>query len=59
MKKSLLLFLVLFYINAFASGTTEKICHEKEVKGKKTNVCKSVKVHKQVEDDTKVPTKKK
>jgi hypothetical protein len=59
MKKSLLVVLALFSASVFASGTPTKICHDKVVKGKKATVCKTVKVHKQVEGDTKVPTKKK
>ena len=40
------------------AAETKRICHDKEVKGKMTKVCKDVKVHKKLEG-TKVPEKKK
>jgi hypothetical protein len=42
----------------FAEYEMKKVCHDKEVKGKMTKVCKDVKVHKKLEG-TKVPEKKK
>lgn len=35
---------------------TKKVCHDKVVKGKTTQVCKTIKVHKKL-DGTKVPPK--
>ena len=34
---------------------TKQVCHERVVKGKKVNQCKTIKVHKKF-DGTKVPT---
>ena len=60
MKKIITAFMLAFlFTNVYAAGVQEKVCHDKVVKGKKTTVCKMVKVHKKVEGDTKVPTKKK
>ena len=53
MKKSLILILAVFSVTAFAVET-KKVCHEKNGK----QVCKNVKVHKQLEGETKVPEKK-
>ena len=57
--KTLIAFVILtFSFNVFAEFEMKKICHDKEVKGKMTKVCKDVKVHKKLEG-TKVPEKKK
>jgi hypothetical protein len=46
--------LLVFNIHA---GETKKVCHvEKDRKGKETQVCREVKVHKKL-DGTKVPPK--
>ena len=60
MKKSLLAIILAFAVTSvYAGGVATKICHDKVVKSKKVTACKMVKVHKKVEDTTKVPTKKK
>jgi hypothetical protein len=59
MKKLITLVLAFCCVSVYAEGVSQKVCHDKEVKGKTTTVCKVVKVHKKVDDDTKVPTKKK
>ena len=46
----------LLSVNVYAAET-KKVCHDKEVKGKVTQVCKNVKVHEKLEG-TKVPPKK-
>jgi hypothetical protein len=58
MKKSLLIVLALFCVSVYAEGVPTKVCHDKVVKGKKQTVCKVVKVHKKVDNDTKVPVRK-
>ena len=58
MKTLITLIILTFSFNVFAEYQTKKVCHDKEVKGKMTKVCKDVKVHKKLEG-TKVPEKKK
>ena len=53
-----LLILTLAFATCSVASETKRICHDKEVKGKMTKVCKDVKVHKKLEG-TKVPEKKK
>jgi len=59
--KKLLISLITLSVLSFsveAATKTKKVCHDKVVKGKTTQVCKNVKVHKKLEG-TKVPDKKK
>ena len=58
MKKSLLIILAIFSVSTYAVET-QKVCHDKVVKGKTTQVCKQVKIHQKLSDATVVPTKKK
>jgi len=44
-----------FFVNVSEAVETQKVCHD--VKGKQ--VCKMVKIHKKIEDATKIPEKKK
>lgn len=53
-----LLILTFAFATCSVAEETKRICHDKEVKGKMTKVCKDVKVHKKLEG-TKVPEKKK
>ncbi len=53
-----LLILTFALATCSVAAETKRICHDKEVKGKMTKVCKDVKVHKKLEG-TKVPEKKK
>jgi hypothetical protein len=41
-----------------AMADTSKVCHAKVVKGKTTQVCKTIKVHKKLDDATAIPVKK-
>lgn len=54
MKKLILITLAIFSVSAFAVET-QKVCHEKNGK----QVCKIVKIHKKLDEVTKVPEKKK
>ena len=54
--KKLMLLLCLVPTLAFAGGEMKKVCHTEKVKGKDTEVCKTIKVHKKLEG-TKVPPK--
>lgn len=54
MKKTLLIVLSIFSVSTFAVES-QKVCHEKNGK----QVCKIVKIHKQLSDTTTVPVKKK
>lgn len=58
MKKILfaLITLSLISFNAVSAPETKRVCHNKVVNGKTTQVCKNVKVHKKL-DGTKVPPK--
>jgi hypothetical protein len=58
MKKILfaIITLSLLSFNAEAAVETKKVCHDKVVKGKTTQVCKTIKVHKKL-NGTKVPPK--
>ena len=58
MKALITIVILTFSFSAFAEYEMKKVCHDKEVKGKMTKVCKDVKVHKKLEG-TKVPEKKK
>ena len=58
MKTLITLVILTFSFNVFAEYEMKNVCHDKEVKGKMTKVCKDVKVHKKLEG-TKVPEKKK
>jgi hypothetical protein len=58
MKTLIALVILTFSFNVFAEYEMKKVCHDKEVNGKMTKVCKDVKVHKKLEG-TKVPEKKK
>lgn len=57
-KLALLVILANFHNLAIAGGEMKKVCHTEKVKGKDTEVCKTIKVHKKLEG-TKVPTDKK
>ena len=48
-------FVGIIVVNEAQAVETQKVCHE--VKGKQ--VCKMVKIHKKIEDATKIPEKKK
>jgi hypothetical protein len=57
MKKILLVLLATFSVVASAEAAeTKKVCHDVTVKGKTTQQCKNVKIHKKYEGTT-VPTK--
>jgi hypothetical protein len=56
MKTLATLIAVAFISTNVYAAETKKVCHEKEVKGKKVQVCKEVKVHEKL-DGTKVPPK--
>jgi cell division septation protein DedD len=57
MKKILLVLLATFAVVASAEAAeTKKVCHDVTVKGKTTQQCKHVKIHKKYEGTT-VPTK--
>lgn len=58
MKTLITVIALTFSLNTFAASEIKKVCHEKTIKGKVTQVCKNVKVHKKLEG-TKVPEKKK
>jgi hypothetical protein len=59
MKKLLLaLSLFAFLGTAFAEAETKKVCHDETKNGKTVEVCKTIKVHKKLEGDDKVPVKK-
>jgi len=59
MKKLLLaLSLFAFLGTAFAEAETKKVCHDETKNGKTVAVCKTIKVHKKLEGDDKVPVKK-
>ena len=57
MKPLLLIISLLLLTFAIATrcvaAETKRICHDKEVKGKMTKVCKDVKVHKKLDTETK------
>jgi hypothetical protein len=55
MKKFLVLILATFALNVYAEAEMKKVCHEKNGK----QVCKTIKTHKKLDGDTKVPEKKK
>ena len=55
-KLALLVILANFHNFAIAGGEMKKVCHTEKVKGKDTEVCKTIKVHKKLEG-TKVPPK--
>lgn len=55
-KLAMLVILANFSLSAFAGGEMKKVCHVEKVKGKDTEVCKTIKVHKKLEG-TKVPPK--
>jgi hypothetical protein len=58
MMKKLIATLALVPILAFAAGETKKVCNtQKDKKGKETQVCKDVRVHKKLDGVTKVPPK--
>jgi len=48
-------FVGIIVVNEAQAVETQKVCHD--VKGKQ--VCKMVKIHKKIEDATKIPEKKK
>ena len=52
-----ILTLVFFSSIVYAEPEVKKICHDKVVKGKKTQVCKNVKMHKKLATLTKIPPK--
>jgi hypothetical protein len=56
MKKILLALITLSMLSFGVHAETKKVCHDKVVKGKTTQVCKTIKVHKKL-DGTKVPPK--
>lgn len=56
--KKLIAALALVPILAFGAGETKKVCNtQKDKKGKETQVCKEVRVHKKLDGATKVPPK--
>jgi hypothetical protein len=56
MKQLLAIVLALGLTTAYAEPTTKRVCRDVEVKGKTTQQCKTIKIHKKVEG-TKVPEK--
>ena len=56
MRLVLLTYLMLIVNLSWAGGEMKKVCHTEKVKGKDTEVCKTIKVHKKLEG-TKVPPK--
>ena len=56
MRLVLLTYLMLTVNLSWAGGEMKKVCHTEKVKGKDTEVCKTIKVHKKLEG-TKVPPK--
>jgi hypothetical protein len=48
--------LALSFSNVYAVEM-KTVCHDKVVKGKVTQVCKKIKVHKKADDATKIPSK--
>ena len=48
-KFAMLLALANFALPAYAGGEMKKVCHTEKVKGKDTEVCKTIKVHKKLE----------
>jgi len=57
MKKLLGLLLAVCVTSVFAEAEVKKVCHNEEKNGKTVKVCKTIKVHKKL-DETPVPTKK-
>ena len=49
--------LAFFSSMAYAEPEIKKVCHDKVVKGKKTQACKNVKIHKKLATLTKIPPK--
>jgi len=47
-----------FLGTAFAEAETKKVCHNEVKNGKTVEVCKTIKVHKKLEGNDKVPVKK-
>jgi hypothetical protein len=59
MKKLLLAVSMLAFLGtAFAEAETKKVCHNEVKNGKTVEVCKTIKVHKKLEGNDKVPVKK-
>jgi len=59
MKKLLLAVSMLAFLGtAFAEAEVKKVCHNEVKNGKTVEVCKTIKVHKKLEGDDKVPVKK-
>jgi hypothetical protein len=59
MKKLLLALSMLAFLGtAFAEAETKKVCHNEVKNGKTVEVCKTIKVHKKLEGNDKVPVKK-
>ena len=55
MKKIIALLVAASFAMPAMSAETKKVCHDKVVKGKTVQQCKTIKVHKKFEG-TKVPT---
>lgn len=58
MKITIALISTFFIASNVYAAEKKQVCHDKEVKGKVTKVCKMVTVHEKL-DGTKVPEKKK
>jgi len=59
MKKLLLAVSMLAFLGtAFAEAETKKVCHNEVKNGKTVEVFKTIKVHKKLEGNDKVPVKK-
>ena len=56
MKKILLVLATFVIVSAAEAAETKRVCHDVTTKGKTTQQCKNIKVHKKFEG-TKVPTK--
>lgn len=56
--RKILLILSMLMAFGIVHAETEKVCHDKEVKGKTVKECKEVKIHKKLEG-TPVPDPKK
>jgi hypothetical protein len=58
LTKLLVLSILTLIVNLAMAQETKKVCHKEKVKGKETEVCKTIKIHKKL-DGTKVPPAKK
>jgi hypothetical protein len=57
MKYLIITLLSLACFSVYAQAEIKKVCHDEEKNGKTVEVCKTIKVHKKL-DETPVPTKK-